>query len=325
MKSFARALKEAWRHWPTLVLALCCSLGVAALWGANIAALFPIIETTLHGKPLQAWNQERIDQAKQDLTAHKADVGDLERRLGVAANDKEQRPLKLQLEIAQTQIKVDEATLDSAEHLKPLFDRFLPVKPFPTVVLIVLLVVLGTALKQFLMITNDVLVAYVSQSICRDIRGRIFDKALALDRPGFNRQGISGFAAQITMTTDMLAGGITSFYGDAFTEPLRIMSCLCGAMYISWRLTLASLVFAPLAAYVIFYLNRKIRGLSLRMLDRSLGFHHIMLEVFNSLLTVQANTMEDFERQRFRTATGHLRSTAVRATFYNSLASPVTE
>ena len=56
-----------------------------------------------------------------------------------------------------------------------------------------------------------------------------------------------------------------------------------------------------------------------------MGFHHVMLEVFNSLLTVQANTMEDFERQRFRESTAHIRRTALQATFYNSLTSPVTE
>jgi ATP-binding cassette, subfamily B, bacterial MsbA len=325
MKCFARALREALRHWPILAVALCCSLLVAALWGANIAALFPIITTTLRGQSLQAWNQERLDQSQNDLIAHQAGISDLERRLPVAPNANEQRDLQLQLEVLHTQVEVDRASVYSAKRLKPIFDRFLPSKPFPTVVMIVMLVVLATALKQFFMIANDILVAFVSQTIARDIRGRIFDKALALDRPGFNVHGISGFTAQILHTTDMLAGGITSFYGDAITEPLRIISCLCGAMYISWRLTLASLVFAPLAAYMILFLNRKIRSVSLRMLDRSLGFHHVMLEVFNTLLTVQANTMEDFERQRFRKAAGNLRFLAVRTTFYNSLASPVTE
>ena len=62
MKYFARALKQAWRHWPALAIALLCSLGVAALWGANIAALFPIIETTLHGQSLQEWNQKRLEK-----------------------------------------------------------------------------------------------------------------------------------------------------------------------------------------------------------------------------------------------------------------------
>jgi ATP-binding cassette subfamily B protein/subfamily B ATP-binding cassette protein MsbA len=93
----------------------------------------------------------------------------------------------------------------------------------------------------------------------------------------------------------------------------------------SWRLTLASLIFAPLAAFLILYLNRQIRGLSVRIIGRSMFFHHVMLEVFNALMTVQSNTMEDFERQRFRESTGYMRRMACTATFYNSLTSPVTE
>ncbi len=79
---------------------------------------------------------------------------------------------------------------------------------------------------------NTMLVAYVSQSMARDVRSRVFNKALALDRPGFNSQGISGFQAQITHSTDMLASGITSFYGGAVTEPLRILSA-CAARFLS--------------------------------------------------------------------------------------------
>ena len=325
MKRFARALREAWRHWPYLAVALACSLGVAALWGANIAALFPIIQTTLHGQSLQEWNQQRLVESQQVLAAREAEILDLQRRIPLAANREEQRALSFQLETLQTRLHVDRAAIYSAQRLQPVFDRFLPSRPFSTVALIVALVAIATAVKQFLMLSNTLLVSFVSQSIVRDIRGRIFDKALALDRPGFDRFGISGFSAHITHTSDMLAGGITSFYGGAVTEPLRILACLCGAWLISWRLTLASLVFAPLAAFLILHLNRRIRGLSLRILDRAMGFHHVMLEVFNSLLTVQANTMEDFERQRFREATAHIRRNALRYTFYNSMTSPVTE
>lgn len=325
MNNFARALKEAWRHWPALTIALCCSFGVAALWGANIAALFPIIETTLHGQSLQTWNHSRLEKAEQSLTAHEAEIKAMEERRSAEADPAVKRELGFQLDMLQSRVKVDRAGIYAAEQLQPIFERFLPSKPFATVTLIALLVAAATVLKQVLMLTDTMLVSYVSQSIARDVRGRIFDSALALDRPGFDRQGISGFTAHITHTTDMLANGITNFYGGAVTEPLRILACLGGAWFISWRLTLASLIFAPVAAFLILHLNRRIRGLSLRILNRSMGFHHVMLEVFNSLLTVQANTMEDFERDRFRESTGNIRRISLQATFYNSLTSPVTE
>jgi ATP-binding cassette, subfamily B, bacterial MsbA len=325
MRDFARSLQQAWRHWPALTIALLCSLGVAALWGANIAALFPIIETTLHGQSLQEWNQKRWDDSEKSLVDHQQEAKKLEETVALARDDAQKRDAGFKLDMLKTQIHIDQASVYSAKRIQPLLARYMPAKPFATVTLIALLVAAATALKQCLMMTNTMLVTYVSQTIARDVRGRIFDKALSLDRQGFDKHGISGFTAHITSTTDMLANGITNFYGGAVTEPLRILACLGGAWLISWRLTLASLIFAPLAAFLILFLNRKIRSLSISVLDRSMGFHHVMLEVFNSLLTVQANTMEDFERSRFRESTANIRSISMKATFYNSLSSPVTE
>ncbi|MCC6493211.1 MAG: ABC transporter ATP-binding protein [Pirellulales bacterium] len=325
MKYFARAVKEAWRHWPALAGALFCSLSVAALWGANIAALFPIIQTTLNGQSLQSWNEQRLEQAKIKLAEHRSQVERLQGQIHAAPNADQRRTLEVQLGMQQTQAGVQRATVAAAEKIQPLIDRFLPDDPFSTVVLVVVLVAVATAIKQACALLNVSLVAHVSQSIARDVRTRIFNKALELDRRSFANIGISGFQAQITHTTDMLAGGLTSFYGGAVTEPLRIISCLCGAWFISWRLTLASLVFAPVAAFLMLHINRRVRRLSTRILDRSMQFHHIMLEVFNAIVTVQAYTMEDFERDRFRQSTKQYKRIAMKAALYNALSSPITE
>ena len=78
MHYFFRALREAVKSWPLLAAAMLCSAGVAALWGANIFALFPIIEVTLRGESLQAWNEERIAAAGERLEAASAERATLE-------------------------------------------------------------------------------------------------------------------------------------------------------------------------------------------------------------------------------------------------------
>ena len=65
MYHFVRALRDAAKRWPLLLAAFLCSAGVAALWGANIAALFPIIEVTLNGESLQSWNKERMEESEK--------------------------------------------------------------------------------------------------------------------------------------------------------------------------------------------------------------------------------------------------------------------
>ena len=79
MKLFARALKEAWRHWFKLSLAFGCSLLAAALWGANIGAIFPLIETTLKGESLQDWNQERIAQDRTEIDSLQLQIAELDK------------------------------------------------------------------------------------------------------------------------------------------------------------------------------------------------------------------------------------------------------
>ncbi len=324
MSLFARALKEAWRHWAKLALAFACSLAAAALWGANIGAIFPIIETTLQGDSLQHWNLDRIAKNKAAIQDLQAQIASLDKNQ-TSASTAAQQQLNLQLEMLRGRLQAELYALGSSEKLQPYLDRFLPSRPFPTVLLIVSLVFLSTLLKQVFSITDLMLVSSVSQTIARDMRMRIFNKALVLDRPGFNAIGTSGFTAQIMQTTDMLAGGITDFYGGALNEPLRIVACLVGAMVISWRLTLLSLIFAPLAAFSIVWLNRRIRGIARRVVNRAHGYHHVMLEVFSSLQTVQAYTMEEYERGRFRGATKDMRRIALKSVFYNSLANPITE
>ena len=324
MNHFLRALREAWHHWLLLATALAFSLLAAALWGANIAALFPIIETTLNGKSIPEWNQQRLKDAEKRIAEYQATIDQLEREIPQAGPE-ERKSKQLQHDILTSRVWGAEKSANTAKWVQPILEKYLPQKPFPTVLLIVCIVAAATALKQTLSVSSQMMVGSVSQSIARNIRLRIFDKALSLDRPGFNKLGTSGFAANITHTTEMLATGITAFFHGAFSEPFRILACLAGAFYISWRLAPVSLIFAPLVAYVMVGLNRRIRGLSSRTLQRSLGFHHVMLEVFQAIVTVQAYTMEDFERERFNKSTKELRRAALRAQFYNTLTNPLTE
>ena len=324
MKNFLRAIREGIHHWPALLLAIGCSLGVAILWGANIAALFPLIQATLSGNSLQESYAERLDGVRAELVVAKGELADL-RQIEVLPGTEEYIQVKNQIELLEMQQEIDEATLSSGEWTLDLMEAWLPSGPFATVGLVVCLLFAGTILRVLLMVLNVTLIAHVTHSTVRDLRQQIFSKALELDRPGFEAMGISGFQAQITHITDMLAAGMTSFYGGAITEPLRIIACLAGALYVSWQLTVASLLLAPIAVFLVFNLNRGVRQICSSLLDRSLNFHHVLHEVLNGHQTVQANTMEPVEKVRFDEATQEMKRIAMRFAMFNSMSSPITE
>ena len=326
MTYFVRALRDAAKSWPLLLAAFLCSAGVASLWGANIAALFPIIEVTLNGDSLQEWNARRINDARKRIEINVQQEAAINGQIasGLLSAD-ETTSARSTLDTVAMSKRGDEALLYSSEKLDPWLHRFLPDDPFTTVLWVVAFVVASTFIKHAFLLTNTLLVSWVAMNISRDIRLKVFNKALAVDRAQFMRHGSAGFMAQVTGTSDMLASGITSVFGGAVTEPLKILACLGGAFCISWQLTLACLTLAPLVGFMMVWLNRRIRGISRNILTKSLGFHHVLLEAFNNVLTVQAYTMEDFERDRFRVCTKDMLKTGMRHTFYFALANPITE
>jgi ATP-binding cassette, subfamily B, bacterial MsbA len=326
MNHFLRALRDAVKSWPFLLAAFFCSACVAGLWGANIAALFPVIEVTLNGESLQSWNGRRLVDAQNRIDAGDREASDL--KASLAANtlaDDAATKARNRIDTLAMNRHGDEAVVYSAKNLAPWLDRFLPKDPFQTVLLVVTLIVFSTFLKHVFMLAGTMMVGWVAMNISRDLRLRVFDKAIELDRAQFMRHGSAGFMSQLTHTTDMLAGGITAVYGGAVTEPLKIIACLAGAFCISWQLTLACLTLAPVVGFLMVWLNRRIRSVSKHILSRSKGFHHVLLETLNNVLTVQAYTMEDFERQRFRNCTGDMLRTGMWHTFYFALANPITE
>ena len=326
MHYFLRALREAAKNWPLLAAAMLCSAAVAALWSANIAALHPIIEVTLKGESLQSWNGREVAAARERIEGANAERTAVQARLaGAEGGGAELATDRNRLALLEQKLAADGRVVAWGEWLGPWLDRLLPIDPFKTVLVVVAFVVFSTVLKHVLLLTGTMLVSWVAMDISRTIRAKVFDKALELDRAQFMRQGSAGFMAQVTHTADMLASGITTVYGGAITEPLKILGCLGGAFIVSWRLTLACLTLAPVVGFLMVWLNRRIRGVSKSILARSRGFHHVLLEALNNVLTVQAYTMEDFERQRFRTCTGDMMRTGMWHAFYHALANPITE
>ena len=80
------------------------------------------------------------------------------------------------------------------------------------------LLMVSTLIKHALMLTNDLLIGHVSTSIVRDLRMRVFDSALAMDRKTYQAYGTSGLLAAITAAADGLTAGLIHLFGAAIRE-----------------------------------------------------------------------------------------------------------
>lgn len=314
MKNFWTAIKDSFHHAPAIVLATLCSVGIAFLWGSNIGALYPVIDMTLKGESMQSWFEKSIDASNAKITQ-------LELQKQAALNS----PQAESLESIEKEIRSEQSSIAWRTWGLGWANALLPRDPFRTICYIMGLLIVSTLVKHLLMLANDLLIGHVSTSIVRSLRMKVFDVALGMDRKTYQTFGTSGLLAAITSAADGLAGGIMSLFGAVIREPLRILSCLIMACFISWRLLLLSVVLAPLLIVIVLYFNRKIRSIASTILGRNAGFHEVLLEALSNVFTVQAFTMEKHENERFQDCTKGMRKASMKMIFYTGLSKPFTE
>ena len=186
-------------------------------------------------------------------------------------------------------------------------------------------VLICTLIKHVFQYGNTWIVALIAARITRRIQRRLFAKALVLDPASFAGYTSSGFVAHITYTTNMLSNGITSVYGGAIREPLKLIACLVGAALICPRLLLLTMLVVPLVAGLIYLLSRSIKVVCQSLLQKAMGLHHVMLESLNNIRTVQAYCREDHEQSRFDGATMDMQRFSMRIVTFNALNRPLTE
>lgn len=313
MSNFFKAIRESLYLAPFVALATLCSVGIALLWGGNITALAPVIEITLSNQSIQSWVEKRTD----DLHV---EIRDLEVQLqNLPAADKKDRT-----EIAE-KLNTAKSSLEWRKWQMGWANTLLPNDPFQTICCIMGLLVVSTLVKHLLMLTSDMLLGYASTTTVRELRRRIFEKAMRMDKVQYQAIGTSGLLSSITYAADGLASGLIALFGIAIREPLRVIACLALACCISWRLLFLSIVLAPLLVATIVYFNKKIRSVATSILGRNAGFHEVLLEALGNVFTVQAFTMEKQEKARLNECTKHMQKLSMRMTFYTGLSKPFME
>lgn len=313
MKSFWNAVRDSLHHTPALILATLCSLGIAFLWGSNIGALLPVVDMTLNGEPIQKWLDKGVATSKAELAKIEAEMAQLP-----AGDTAGRARLERHRSYQAWVLSWRQWSLQTA-------DSLFPRDPFRAICAIMGLLMVTTMIKHILMLSNDLIIGHVSTSIVRDVRMRVFDSVLKMDRTKYQEYGTSGFLAAITSAADGLTNGLVQLFGAAIREPLRIVSCLIFAALINWRLLLLSLVLAPLLVGIVVFFNRRIRAIASSILNRNAGFHEVLLEALNNIFTVQAFTMESHEKARFGHATRDMRRISMRMIFWNGVSKPFTE
>jgi ABC-type multidrug transport system fused ATPase/permease subunit len=211
------------------------------------------------------------------------------------------------------------------EVARPYVQRYLPRDSFKTLALLIGLVMTGVALKGLFAFLQEVLVADVMQHTLFGIRNHFFRRTMKLDLASFSDQGSSELMARFTNDMESFGQGLITLMTKLIREPMRITTCLGGALWFNWRLTCLTLVLVPISAAATYRAGKIMKRAVRRTLESMSSIYKILQESFQGIKVVKAFGMERVERRRFFEETKNFYRKSVRVAMIDALSDPVLE
>ncbi len=316
MIGLLRVIKAAFHHRLSIACAFACSIGVGALWGANIGAMYPLIGTLFYGESIQETLDCRIEQSANDIAK-------LEKQI---AEDRRAEPVEnLDNGLLVGRLEAERRTLQTLRWWHPLVTRYLPTDPFYTIVLVLVIVVAGTVLKGVLLATSEMLVARVADRTTIELRNQFYEHALRMDLSWFQNERVSRLMSRFTHDMQRVRNGVSMVLGKGVREPLKMLACLVGASLVSWQLLLLTLLVTPVGLLLVRWLGRSVKRASKDDMAAMADLYARLAESFRGIMVVKAFTGEKSEQQRFRQASHTLYRRSQRLIRFRALVKPLTE
>jgi ATP-binding cassette, subfamily B, bacterial MsbA len=322
--NFYKVIRMAMRYRLTFISSIVCALIVAAFWGGNIGAVYPIVTVVLQSETPQHWIDQQLTISQKTIAEKTAEIDKLQKALPGAAPDN-QRDLNRRIRDAENRLKVEEKASYYYALAKPYIDDYLPESPFKFMALIIALFFAGTLFKDFFLIGNSILVARMAQLATFDLRKLFYRRTLRMDLAAFNDDGTSDLLSRFTNDLNQVAAGLETLFGKLVREPMKMIACLIGAAWISWRLLLLSMVIMPVAGYAVRWLAKSLKRSNRKAMEQMAGIYTTLEETFRNVKIVKAFTNERQERRRFHENSKNYLKKAIKIAGYDSLVHPITE
>jgi ABC-type multidrug transport system fused ATPase/permease subunit len=223
------------------------------------------------------------------------------------------------------QIKNARWWLGCYRRAKPGIDRYLPDDSFKTLVILVAFVIVGVAIKGLFMFFQEILVARVMQLTLFDLRNLFFRRTMKMDLASFSDQGSAELMARFTNDMESFGQGLSTLLTKMTREPLRIVTCLGGALLLNWRLTCFAMILVPISAVTTYRVGRIMKRAVRRSLESMSTIYKILQESFQGIKVVKAYTMERRERRRFFLETKNLYKKSIKVAKIDAMSDPVLE
>ncbi len=190
---------------------------------------------------------------------------------------------------------------------------------------VMLIVIAAVALKNFLIWMGGQIGVQLQEYVVRDIRNRLYAHLLRLPLPWFTRNKVGQVIARVLNDTANAKTVVTELMTRSMWSTAQVVATLVAMFITSWRLSIASLVIAPLTVGAIQPVLRRLRRGYRRLNNEQGEMTSVVQEVVSGIRLVKSYRAEPREEARFAAQNNAFAWGFVRVGRLALLSSPVTE
>ena len=184
------------------------------------------------------------------------------------------------------------ATLFGLQHL-------IPQDPFGAWKMISILLIVFTLAKGVAEYLSTYLMARIGQSSVLKLRQDLYNHLLAQSATFFERHRTNYLVSRLVSSAAAIETAVVATLRDLLRESFSLIAFLSASFYYSWRLTLASLIVAPIIALLTVKFGKALRNLARESLEGSKQLTDTAQEALANQSIVKAYRAEQRESDRF--------------------------
>lgn len=169
------------------------------------------------------------------------------------------------------------------------------------------------------------LMARIGQSAVLKLRQDLYSHLLNQSASFFERHRTNYLVSRLVSSAAAIEAAVTSTLRDMLRESFTLIAFLAASFYYSWRLTLGSLLIAPIVAVLTARFGTKLRNLSRESFEGNKELTDTAQEALSSQTIVKAYRAEDRELMRFTTVARRIVGANLRTARISGFAPPTIE
>ncbi len=185
--------------------------------------------------------------------------------------------------------------------VKPLVNKVLNGKQAEYILWISLSVVAVMFVKGLFSFLSQYLMMYVSQKVILKIRSDCFNKMSQLSLAYYSTQQTGQLMSRVTNDVGILQN-LINISVKIVRNSIEVVGILIYIFYLHWKLSLLSLVIAPLIALLIDRFSRKMKKIGRNMQERVGDINSVLHEFITGIKVVKSFTLEKLMIGRYEKA-----------------------